>query len=152
MATSPTQLSLKMMREQGYYAEVVERYNSFTRKRNDLCGFIDILCLMPGEVVGVQTTSYSNLSARIKKIREHENFVKVQDSGIIIIVHGWAKRNNRWHVKGVQIGRGLEGDTIVSELPSVKHGSGKAASTRKKPCVLREDDSSGNDEAPEQNT
>ena len=53
MAISPTQLSLKMMRDQGYYAEVVERYNSFTRKRNDLCGFIDVLCLRPGEVVAL---------------------------------------------------------------------------------------------------
>jgi hypothetical protein len=101
MAISPTQLSLKMMREQGYYAEVVERYNSFTRKRNDLFGFVDVLCLKPGEVVGVQTTSYSNLSARIKKIREHEHFKIVTDSGIKVVAHGWQKVNNRWKCREV---------------------------------------------------
>jgi hypothetical protein len=101
MAISPTQLSLKMMREQGYYAEVVERYNSFTRKRNDLCGFIDILCLRPGEVVGVQTTSNSHVSDRYKKIREHENFKKVTDAGIKVVVHGWEKKNNRWKCREV---------------------------------------------------
>lgn len=103
MAISPTQLSLKMMRDQGYYAEVVERYNSFTRKRNDLFGFVDVLCLRPGEVVGVQTTSYSNISARIKKIREHENFKTVCDAGIRVVCHGWHKVNNRWKVREVWI-------------------------------------------------
>ena len=103
MAISPTQLSLKMMREQGYYAEVVERYNSFTKKRNDLFGFVDVLCLKPGEVVGVQTTSYSNLSARIKKIREHEHFKIVTDAGIRVICHGWHKVNNRWKVREVEV-------------------------------------------------
>ena len=103
MAISPTQLSLKMMRDQGYYAEVVERYNSFTRKRNDLFGFVDVLCLKPGEVVGVQTTSYSNMSARVKKIREHEHFQMVNDAGIRITVHGWHKVNNRWKCRDVDV-------------------------------------------------
>lgn len=145
MAISPTQLSLKMMRDQGYYAEVVERYNSFTRKRNDLFGFVDVLCLKPGEVVGVQTTSYSNLSARIKKIREHENFVKVQDSGIRIIIHGWVKRDNRWCFKEVEIERGVDGYTVLSELSSIKHGENQKSGSPKKSRSLRSDEASGED-------
>ena len=102
--SSPTVRSLKVMRDQGYYAEVVERYNSFTRKRNDFCGFIDILCLAQGAVVGVQTTSYSNMSARVKKIREHENLHVVLASGIKILVHGWRKnKSNRWEYKEVEV-------------------------------------------------
>lgn len=101
--SSPTQRSLKMMRDKGYYAEVVEKYNSFTKKRNDFAGFLDILCLGDGEVVGVQTTSYSNMSARVKKIREHENLNFVINSGIRILVHGWRKVGNRWEVKEVEI-------------------------------------------------
>jgi len=73
------------MRDQGYYAEVVERFNSFTKRRHDLCGFIDILCLGKGEVIGVQTTSYGHISDRRKKIIEHENFQTVLDSGIKIL-------------------------------------------------------------------
>jgi hypothetical protein len=91
------------MRDQGYYAEVVEKYNSFTKRRNDFAGFLDILCLGEGEVVGVQTTSYSNMSARAKKIREHENLEVVRKAGIRILVHGWVKRNNRWEVKEIVI-------------------------------------------------
>lgn len=101
--SSPTQRSLKYMRDQGYYAEVVERYNSFTKRRNDFAGFIDILCLGDGEVVGVQTTSYSNMSARAKKIREHENLAVVLKSGMRILVQGWVKKNNRWEVKEFEI-------------------------------------------------
>lgn len=91
------------MRDQGYTAEVVERFNSFTKRRNDLFGFIDILCIRKGEVVGVQTTSAGHVSDRKKKILEHENAQAVLDSGIRIIVHGWEKKNNRWQVKEVEI-------------------------------------------------
>lgn len=91
------------MKERGYKCEITEKWNPFARIRQDLFGFIDVLCLGDGEVVGVQTTSYSNMSARVKKIREHENFILVQKSGIRIIVHGWAKRNNRWQVREVEV-------------------------------------------------
>jgi len=103
MATSPTQLTLRDMRVRGYYAEVVERFNSFTKTRNDFCGFIDVLCLGAGEVVGVQTTSYSNMSARIKKIKEHENLAVVLGSGIRVLIQGWRKVGNRWQVREVEI-------------------------------------------------
>lgn len=102
--SSPTQRSLKYMRDQGYYAEVVERYNSFTKRRNDFAGFIDILCLGDGEVIGVQTTSYSNMSARVNKIKESELFPTVVKAGIKVTVHGWRKVGARWQVKVVDIG------------------------------------------------
>ena len=103
MATSTTQLSLKHMRAQGYYAEVVERYNFFTKRKNDFAGFLDLLCLSPGEVMGVQTTSLANISSRVNKIMEHENLEVVLAAGIKIEVHGWVKKNNRWQVKIVEI-------------------------------------------------
>jgi hypothetical protein len=102
MALSPTQLSLKHMRDRGFYAEVVERYNFFTKRTNDFAGFIDLLCLSDG-VLGVQTTSYSNMSARINKIKEHENYPIVVASGIKIEVHGWHKVKNRWQVRIVEL-------------------------------------------------
>ena len=103
MPVSTTQLSLKHMRAQGYYAEVVERYNFFTKRKNDFAGFLDLLCLRPGEVMGVQTTSLANISSRVKKIMEHENLEVVLAAGIKIEVHGWVKKNNRWQVKVVEI-------------------------------------------------
>jgi len=94
-----TQRSLKLMRERGFYAEVVERYNVFSKVKNDFAGFIDILCLGDNKIIGVQTTSYSNISARRKKILEHENYSVVKNSGIEIHIHGWRKVKNRWVAK-----------------------------------------------------
>lgn len=103
MAVTTTQRSLKLMRERGYYAEVVERFNSFTKRRNDLFGFIDILCIKEGEVVGVQTTSRGHIANRSTKIREHVNFPIVKSAGIVVVVQGWAKKGTRWEVKEVVI-------------------------------------------------
>jgi len=98
MATSPTQLTLRHMRDQGYFCEVVEHWNSFTHKREDLFGFGDIICLRKGEVVLVQTTTASNVSARVRKITDHANVGFVRDAGMQICVHGWAKIGNRWNL------------------------------------------------------
>ena len=56
MSASPTQLSLKHLRSQGWYAEVVEHFNSFTKKRHDMFGIFDIVALRDAETLGVQTT------------------------------------------------------------------------------------------------
>lgn len=93
---SPTQLTLKLLRDEGYTVAVVEHWNAFTRRRNDLFGFIDILGLRDGETIAVQATSYSNVSARVNKIAEHENVGVVRKAGWRIAVHGWRKVKNRW--------------------------------------------------------
>ena len=101
---SPTQLSLELMRARGYTCQVVEHWNPFARIRQDLFGFIDVLCLGDGEIIGVQTTSRAHISTRAAKIKEHENLLPVLDAGIRIIVHGWAKnKSNRWEVKESEI-------------------------------------------------
>jgi GMP synthase-like glutamine amidotransferase len=103
MATSPTQLSLKRLREEGYLCEVVEKWNQFARIRQDLFGFIDIIAISEGQILGVQSTSYSNISARVAKITDHENLPMVRKAGIRIEVHGWRKVKNRWEVKIVDM-------------------------------------------------
>ena len=89
MAISPTQRTLAEMRKRGYICQVVEHWNPYARIRQDLFGFGDVLCLGDDEVVMVQATSYSNTSARIKKISEHENVAAVRQAGIRILVQGW---------------------------------------------------------------
>lgn len=96
---SPTARSLAHLRKHGAIAAVVERYNSFSRKRTDLFGFIDIVALddQPG-VLGVQSTTVSNQSARVAKIQSQELAVAVRwwlRAGNRIVVHGWAKRGAR---------------------------------------------------------
>lgn len=100
MSESPTTRSLELLRKDGYHVEVVEKWNSFTKTRKDLWGFIDLLAIKQNEVLAVQVTSASNMSARRKKIADHENVGKVRDAGIRIELHGWAKGSNgRYLVK-----------------------------------------------------
>lgn len=89
--TSPTQRSLAEMRNRGYVCQVVERWNAFAKVRVDLFGFIDVLCVRDGEVVGVQATSGDHVAERIDKIANAEHVGVVRKAGIRILVHGWRK-------------------------------------------------------------
>ena len=102
---SPTQNSLKKIKTDGWTTvAIVEHWNPFARIRQDLFGFIDILAINnKGEVLAVQTTSYTNIGARVKKIAENEHINNVREAGWTIEVHGWYKKNNRWQVKVVDV-------------------------------------------------
>jgi hypothetical protein len=109
MATSPTQRSLKLLRDGGYTAQVVEKWNPHAMIRQDLFGFIDIIAVRDqvehvANIAGIQTTSRSNMSARIKKIKESEEAKRWHRAGGDIYVHGWAKnKSNRWELKAVRM-------------------------------------------------
>jgi hypothetical protein len=97
--SSPTQRSLKRLRDEGYHAEVTEKWNQFAKIRQDLFGFVDILAVGNGRTIGVQTTSYSNMSARVKKIMDNDVYPILKSCGWKIVVHGWKKnKSNRWEV------------------------------------------------------
>jgi hypothetical protein len=99
LATSPTQLSLKKLREEGWLAEVCERWIPGANIRKDLWGWTDIVALKDGETLAVQTTSYSNMSARVNKITESDTIAEVRKAGWSVQVWGWRKVNNRWVCK-----------------------------------------------------
>ena len=100
--SSPTSRSLEHLRKAGYVADVVERWIPGANIRKDCFGFIDILAIRDGEVLGVQSTSGSNVSSRVKKIAEHEHVGAVRKAGIRIVVHGWRKNaSNRWQLREV---------------------------------------------------
>jgi hypothetical protein len=69
---------------------IVEYWNPFARKRVDLYGCIDILCIGNGETWAVQTTS-TGVASRVKKIQKSEYFPLMLESGWRVFVHGWAK-------------------------------------------------------------
>lgn len=98
---SPTQRSLEYLREQGYYCEIVEKWNSWTKQRKDLWGWADILAIRKGEVLAVQVTA-TNVSARIKKIQESETVALVRDAGIRIEVHGHRKNSKGKYVMRIE--------------------------------------------------
>lgn len=92
--SSITVLSVDEAKAKGWYAEKTEHWNAFAKVRKDLFGFIDILCLDPinKKIIGIQATSYSNMSAREEKILNSPIYQLVKDCGIEIQVWGWKKK------------------------------------------------------------
>ncbi len=101
---TPTQRTLKHLRESGYLAEVVERWIPGANIRKDLFGFVDVLAVKEGEVLGVQATSRDNVASRVSKIAEHPNVGPVRKAGIRLEVHGWGKMaSGRWELRCVDV-------------------------------------------------
>lgn len=86
---SPTQRTLAYLRAEGYTVAITEHWNQWARRRVDLWGFVDVLALRENETLAVQCTSDSNVSARVKKIADHENIGPVRKAGWKVIVMGW---------------------------------------------------------------
>jgi hypothetical protein len=88
---SPMQRSLNEMRRRGYFCEITENWikHGAVGYRKDLFGFCDLLCLGENEVIAVQTTSRSNMRARIRKIADSDVVGFVRKAGIRILVQGW---------------------------------------------------------------
>ncbi len=100
---TPTARSLALLRSEGWRADVVERRIT-PRICRDLFGCLDILALRAGEVLAVQVTSASNLSARVRKVTEADALGDMREAGWQIEVHGWRKAaNGRWTCKRVDL-------------------------------------------------
>jgi len=85
---------MALFESKGYKCEVVESYNSFTKRKKDMFGILDMVAIGNEETVGIQMTSKSNMSSRIKKIQESDYFVELLRSKWRIIVIGWFKKPN----------------------------------------------------------
>jgi hypothetical protein len=93
--TSPTQRTLARLRKENFnLISVVEHYNFFSKKRNDLFGIIDILAIKDGDTVALQVTSYSNISSRVRKITESPALPFIRAAGWTILCEGWKKEKN----------------------------------------------------------
>jgi hypothetical protein len=116
MKKSPTQCTLDLLRKDCDAVQVVEHWQSFfgrkggpkkriTGVRKDLFGIIDVLALRGEETIAVQSTSWANVSARVKKISNSENIAAVRKAGWKILVHGWRKneQTNRYECKTVDV-------------------------------------------------
>ena len=91
---SNTSRTLSYIREQGWRAEKVEYWNSFSKTRKDLFGFIDIVAMGEGKIIAIQSCG-SSFSAHDKKIREDERCgplaLNWMESGGRLILIGWRK-------------------------------------------------------------
>lgn len=101
--STPTQRTLRRLRDQGYTAAVVERWNPHAKIRQDLFGFIDVLAVGPCGTLAVQACNYGDVARRIEKITNHENVGAVREAGWSIEVHGWHKVNGRYKCRVVDV-------------------------------------------------
>jgi hypothetical protein len=99
--SSPTQRSLDLLRERGYTAAVVERWNPWAKIRQDLFGCIDVLAVGNGETLAVQACHYSDVSKRLEKIANAEAIPAIRSAGWRLTVMGWRKVRGRWTVREV---------------------------------------------------
>lgn len=99
----PTERTLNELRRQGYRADVVEQWNSYTRKRKDLFGIIDVVAIGGGETVGVQCTSYSNVWSRVQKMEDSETIGDLREAGWKLLIWGWHKKKGRWTYREVNV-------------------------------------------------
>jgi hypothetical protein len=114
--TSPTQRSLKLLRDLGWHVGIVERWNPHAFVRQDLFGWIDIIAVHPAfGILGVQTTSQANAAARMAKARNNPALVAWVAAGGKLAVHGWRKLKNRWQVDV----RGVGITELVGDLKGV---------------------------------
>lgn len=101
---SPTERTLKRLREMGYLAAVVEKWNPHARIRQDLFGVVDVIGIRDGETLAVQATSGSNVAARVSKISDHESTPTIRAAGWHFEVHGWRKNSKgRWECRVVDV-------------------------------------------------
>ncbi len=93
---SPLARSMARLRDLGYLVEKTEHWNAFSRRRVDFMGFADAIAIRGDEVLAVQSTSSSNVSARIKKLVALPNVaIWLSSPHRKLVVEGWSKRGPR---------------------------------------------------------
>jgi hypothetical protein len=102
---TPTARTLKQLRKEGYVCQVVEKWNPYARIRQDLFGFIDIVAIKDQEILGVQATSASNLSARVHKALACPHLAAWLKANARFEVWGWSKKGPRGQAKHWQATR-----------------------------------------------
>ena len=112
---TPTQRTLKYVRDHGAIADVCEQFVRYPPPghRKDLFGFLDIVAI-DGHIRGLQVTSWAMVATRCNKIKNE--CAKAAhlwlDAGGTIEVWGWKKHDKpiqrkKWRPKVVVITRSL---------------------------------------------
>lgn len=71
MKTNYTSRAIKYLQDLGYTTGVVERWLPGINVRKDLFGFIDLIAIKDGEILGVQSTSYPQRKNHLDKIKTY---------------------------------------------------------------------------------
>ena len=76
---------------QGYRVAKVEHFNSFTKRKHDLFGFVDFLAVGHGETVAIQATSRQHVGERVTKARAQAALPDLLAAGWKVAVVGFEK-------------------------------------------------------------
>ena len=95
--TTPSARARRQLERLGWKVGTVERYCHVTKRRHDLFGFLDLVAIAPGQIVGMQVTSDSNYAARLAKVTgECEEPARAWlSAGGVIVVQSWGLRQKR---------------------------------------------------------
>ena len=88
------QRTLKWLREQNIKYDIVESYNSFSKRRKDLFGIIDIVALHNKKTIGIQVCG-ADWSSHIKKIKASPFALDWIEAGELWLI-GWRKLKEGW--------------------------------------------------------
>lgn len=119
--SSPTQRSLAKLRSEWPLVAITERWNAFAKVRQDLWGFVDVLCCRQDSLLAVQTTSGSNVSARYEKIALLPSVTHwLSNPACRLVIHGWARRGDRgkrkvWTCREVEVVLNETGKPVMKE-------------------------------------
>lgn len=123
--TSPTKLTLAECKRRGWVAQVVERFNTYTNRRHDLFGCIDVVAIVPprpgmaidwdlvawytrngpdSRALGIQCTTRAHLFDRSAKIIAEPRMKLWLEAGCRLSAWTWAKQGARgkrklWRLK-----------------------------------------------------
>lgn len=103
---TPTQRTLKLLRSQGFAAQVVEQTIPKTFIKRDLYGIIDIIAVNATYTLGIQTTSGSNVAARIRKAIESEHLqLWLSAPNRRFLIHGWrmVKKTRKYECREIEL-------------------------------------------------
>jgi hypothetical protein len=120
MARNLQGLSRRKWRARGYHVEAAEHVSRIGKvvRRHDTFGFADLIAIRPGEIIFVQVTSWSNVSARANKIARERHGIGqwsvpilelaktlLSVAGVRILVEGWRQdpKTLRWEDRELEI-------------------------------------------------
>lgn len=128
---SPTQRSLRYLREQGFLVEKTEHWNQHVRIRQDLFGIADMIALTPTETWFIQSTTGDNAAARLAKICGNPKASEILTSPHRkIFIHAWRKVGARgkrklWELREIEValetGNGTAEGNATHDSPAPSH-------------------------------
>lgn len=102
--TTPTKLSLAHLRDEGWDVDICERWvptgDGVGGIRKDFMGLLDLIAVRDGQTMGVQTTSDSNVPARLRKMTDDDHAAALgalRAANWTIVIHGWRKSTRDGH-------------------------------------------------------